>query len=342
VKDLGKESVNKSLTVIDELLPIWFALAASSGLMIGKFTNAFSALIDLALPLFLFLIMVVAMTRLHYYRTQYQKHKFTRDYFLVLFFNFVIHPVLLFFFTKIFFFENKDLGTGFLLTQIFPSITIMMLWVDLARGDRVKSSLYLLINAVGQFLLTPFWIFFFTGNTILFNWKIFSGLLLFYIFIPLLIGFLINHFIVKHWGYQWLAENIIPKMNHWQMQLLITSVFVLYTSRGGLLMELPDLIWKFFLPFFLYYHLVLFLIWAVCVFNKIDYGQAISMIYSVWSRSLTFPMMAAISLFWDRPAIIAMVALAPLIEFPLMLSYSYLFRAIKKYAFFKAFRFHEN
>jgi ACR3 family arsenite efflux pump ArsB len=64
VKDSVKESVNKSLTVIDELLPIWFALAAGSGLMIGKFTNAFSALIDLTLPVLLFLIMVVAMTRL--------------------------------------------------------------------------------------------------------------------------------------------------------------------------------------------------------------------------------------------------------------------------------------
>lgn len=302
-------------------LPLWVLFAMAAGLGLAHFAPGFAQLPAIArfgIPVGLFLMIFPAMTKLHLedIRTAVRNRTATR---LILFFNYLVNPFLLWFFGWIFLRDYPELWIGLILLGVAPCIAMVLVWTDLSRGNSALSITLMAWNSLIQIATTPFFIWLIIGSSVDIDIHLIAHSVFLYLGLPLACGFVVRRFAVKRRGANWFDTRVQPRLDKLQLAALLATLVLIYALQGEAVMANPEFIWRMALPLTLFFFTLYVLVFFVARRFGQGYGDSTAIAYNATGRNFELAIAIAITAFSAQPLVAAATAIGPLLEVPLML-----------------------
>ncbi|NHT19706.1 ACR3 family arsenite efflux transporter, partial [Cellulomonas sp. IC4_254] len=264
------------LSTLDRWLPVWIGLAMVAGLALGRFVPALGELlsrlevggISLPIALGLLVMMYPVLAKVRYDRVA----AVTGDKRLLvssLALNWVVGPALMFALAWVFLADLPEYRTGLIIVGLARCIAMVVIWNDLACGDREAAAVLVAINSVfqvvafsllGWFYLTvlPRWLGLDSAGLdvsvgqIAVNVAVFLG-------VPLLAGFASRWIGERTRGRQWYEQRFVPRVGPWALYGLLFTIVLLFALQGEAVTSRPLDVARIALPLLVYFAVM----WAV-------------------------------------------------------------------------------
>src|SRR5512142_2995155 len=161
---IEQEPVLKKLSTLDRYLPLWIGLAMTAGLGLGRLIPSLNDWLDklqvgtvsLPIALGLLLMMYPVLTKVRYEDLGRMSHDgvSNRRFFgSSLFLSWVVGPALMFALAWLLLPDQPAYRTGVIIVGLARCIAMVLIWNDLAGGDREMATVLVALNAVFQVLL---------------------------------------------------------------------------------------------------------------------------------------------------------------------------------------------
>jgi ACR3 family arsenite transporter len=315
---------------VEKLLALWILLCIVIGLALGTYFPDFSQHLEIGIPIGLFLMIYPAMTKIELGELK-EALKSKRQVGVIVFFNYVVNPFLLYILGYIFF-ENIFLGlgwitpeaarylwTGLILLGVAPCIAMVLVWTDLAKGNGPLGIVLMAWNSIIQVITTPFYIALLVGTYIAIDIGMIAQSVLLYLGLPLLLGVITRREVIKRRGMEWLNTRMIPRLNALQLIALLFTMIVMFSLKGGIIVENPHLIWQMAIPVVLFFFLLFHIVYYTTRRMGYNYEDSATMGFHCTGRNFELAIAIALTAFATMPMVAVSTVVGPLIEIPVML-----------------------
>ena len=325
------EEQPKTLGWISKLLALWIAIAIVIGLALGKFFPEFSGTLQIGIPIGLFLMIYPAMTKIEI--TELKKAvKSPKQTSIIVFFNYLINPFLLFALGYIFFevifpvfgwidlITARYLWTGLILLGVAPCIAMVLVWTDLCKGNGPLGIVLMAWNSIIQIITTPLFIALLIGTYVSIDITVIGESILLYLGLPLLFGAITRREIIKHKSQEWFQKKLIPYFDSLQLLALLFTMVVMFALRGGVILDNPSLVWQMAIPVVLFFFLLFNLVYFTTRRFGYNYEDSATMAFHSTGRNFELAIAIALTAFASMPMVAVSTVVGPLIEIPVMLT----------------------
>ncbi len=261
------------LSTLDRFLPVWIGLAMVAGLVLGRLLpglgGALSAVevrgVSLPIALGLLVMMYPVLAKVRYDRLD----SVTGDRPLLvssLLLNWVVGPALMFTLAWLFLYDLPEYRTGLIIVGLARCIAMVIIWNDLACGDREAAAILVTINAVFQILafallgyfylqVLPGWLGLPQEELDVSPWQIAASVVVF-LGIPLLLGYLSRRVGEKRWGRTAYETSFLPRIGPWALYGLLFTIVLLFAIQGNEIMSEPLDVALIAVPLLVYFALM--------------------------------------------------------------------------------------
>jgi ACR3 family arsenite transporter len=289
------------------------------GLLIGKLTNAGNtAWLPMAIPLGLFLMIYPAMVKLHLGEVKGALVN-VRAAGIVLFFNYLINPLLLWLFGWIFLRGYPELWIGLILLGVAPCIAMVLVWTDLAGGNRTLAVTLMAWNSLIQMITTPLFIFLIMGNHIKLDKLAILQSVVLYLGLPLAAGVVTQKLVRWYKGEPWFKGIFTPALDKVQLGALLFTLIVMFSIEGGVIIAEPQIILLMAIPLTLFFLTLYFLTFKVSQWFRLPARDGVAVAFNSTGRNFELSIAIALSAFAATKMVGVATVVGPLIEVPLML-----------------------
>src|SRR5690606_14700944 len=235
----------KRLSTLDKWLPLWIGLAMVAGLLLGRFvpalSDALSAMevggISVPIGLGLLVMMYPVLAKVRYDKVA----AVTGDKRLLvssLVLNWLVGPAVMFALAWLFLPDLPEYRTGLIIVGLARCIAMVVIWNDLACGDREAAAVLVALNSVFQVLMfavlgwfylsvLPGWLGLEQTTIEASPWQIATSVLSF-LGIPLLAGYLTRRFGERARGRDWYESRLLPAIGPWALYGLLFTIVILF------------------------------------------------------------------------------------------------------------------
>ena len=324
----GKDS---KLGWIEKLLAVWVIICIAIGLLLGKYFPDFSQNLGIGIPIGLFLMIYPAMTKIELGELK-AALKSKKQVGIIVFFNYAVNPFLLYLLGLLFFkmilpyFGLIDpatanyLWTGLILLGVAPCIAMVLVWTDLAKGNGPLGIVLMAWNSIIQVITTPFYIALLVGTYVAIDIMLIGQSVLLYLGLPLILGVITRRLVIKRKSERWLNEKLIPYFNSMQLLALLFTMVVMFSLKGGVILDNPNLIWQMAIPVVLFFFLLYNLVYHTCRRLGYNYSDSSTMGFHCTGRNFELAIAIALTAFVSMPMVAVSTVVGPLIEIPVMLT----------------------
>jgi ACR3 family arsenite transporter len=328
------------LSTVDRFLPVWIAVAMAAGLLLGRLIPGLNAALDtvkigqtslpIALGLLLMMYPVLAKVRYNEVRliTADRRMMVTS---LVL--NWLVGPLIMFTLAWLLLPDQPAYRTGVILVGLARCIAMVLIWNDLARGDREMAAVLVALNAVFQVLfyaalgvfylkVLPDWLGLDTANlkvslaTIAKTVAIFLG-------VPLVAGYLTRTIGERRRGRGWYEEQFLPRIAPIALYGLLFTVVVLFALQGDTITSQPLDVVRIALPLLAYFAVMWFGAFAISRRLHLTYERTAALSFSAASNDFELAIAVAIGVFGVTSGQALAGVVGPLIEVPVLVGLVY-------------------
>jgi arsenite transporter len=326
-----KMSEGGGLGWIEKLLAVWIGLCIVIGLALGKYVPQISGYLGIGIPIGLFLMIYPAMTKIELGELK-DALKSKRQVGVIAFFNYAVNPFLLYFLGFIFFERilpyfglitpetARYLWTGLILLGVAPCIAMVLVWTDLAKGNGPLGIVLMAWNSIIQIFTTPLYIALLVGTYIAIDIVQIGQSVLLYLGLPLLFGVITRREVIRRKSEEWLNKKLIPYYNAMQLVALLFTMVVMFSLRGGVIIDNPNLIWQMAIPVVLFFFLLFNLVYYTTRRMGYNYEDASTMGFHCTGRNFELAIAIALTAFASMPMVAVSTVVGPLIEIPVMLT----------------------
>jgi ACR3 family arsenite transporter len=326
---MGERTVG--LGWIDKLLALWIGLCIIIGLGLGKYLPELGTYLQIGIPIGLFLMIYPAMTKIELKELN-EALRSKKQVGVIVFFNYAINPFLLYALGFVFFERilpyfglitpdtARYLWTGLILLGVAPCIAMVLVWTDLAKGNGPLGIVLMAWNSIIQVFTTPLYIALLVGTYISIDIGLIGESVLLYLGLPLLFGVITRREVIKRKSEAWLNKKLIPYFNAMQLLALLFTMVVMFSLRGGVILDNPNLIWQMAIPVVLFFFLLFNLVYYTTKRMGYNYEDACTMGFHCTGRNFELAIAIALTAFASMPMVAVSTVVGPLIEIPVMLT----------------------
>ncbi|MEU6014703.1 ACR3 family arsenite efflux transporter [Streptomyces sp. NPDC047515] len=336
------------LSFLDRFLAVWILAAMAAGLGLGRLvpglgeTLAKVTVTGVSLPIALGLLVMMypVLAKVRYDRLE----TVTRDRRLLvpsLVLNWVVGPALMFALAWIFLPDLPEYRTGLIIVGLARCIAMVIIWNDLACGDREAAAVLVALNSVFQVLafslLGWFYLSALPGRLGLEQtaldvsvWEIARSVLIF-LGIPLLAGFLTRRLGERAKGRAWYETELIPRIGPFALYGLLFTVIVLFALQGDAITSRPLDVVRIALPLLVYFALMWAGSMAVGRAVGLDYPKATTLAFTAAGNNFELAIAVAIATFGATSGQALAGVVGPLIEVPVLIGLVHVTLATRRF-----------
>jgi ACR3 family arsenite transporter len=339
--------VAQRLSTLDRFLPAWIAVAMAGGLLLGRawtgLGTALSAVevsgVSLPIALGLLLMMYPVLAKVRYDRLD----SVTGDRRLLLpslVLNWVIGPALMFALAWIFLPDLPAYRTGLIIVGLARCIAMVIIWNDLAGGDREAAAVLVALNSIFQVLafglfgwfylqVLPGWLGLSTAHLDVSTWTIVRSVLIF-LGIPLLAGYLTRRLGERAKGRTWYEARLLPRLGPFALYGLLFTIVILFALQGNAVTSHPLDVARIALPLLVYFAVMWAGSMALGRAIRLSYPRTVTLAFTAAGNNFELAIAVAIATFGVNSGQALAGVVGPLIEVPVLVSLVYIALAARR------------
>ncbi len=339
-----EDAVLRKLPTLDRFLPLWIAIAMAAGLGLGRLIPSLNDGLDklqvgtvsLPIALGLLLMMYPVLAKVRYEELGRKKHDDVSDrmfFGVSLVLSWLVGPLLMFTLAWLFLADEPAYRTGVIIVGLARCIAMVLIWNDIAKGDRDRTALLVVFNALfqvvaysllGYFYLTvlPGWLGLDTQGFEVGIWEVAKTVLIF-LGIPLAAGFLTRRVGLKRKGREWYDTTFLPRIGPITLYGLLFTIVLLFAIQGEKITAEPVDVARIALPLFCYFVVMWVAGFVIGKLIGLPYAQTASMGFTVASNDFELAIAVAVGVFGATSGEALAGVVGPLIEVPVLVALVY-------------------
>lgn len=339
-------TVTTRLSTLDRFLPVWIGVAMAGGLVLGRLVpglgSGLSAVeiqgISLPIAIGLLVMMYPVLAKVRYDRLG----EVTADHKLLvssLLLNWVIGPALMFALAWLLLADLPQYRTGLIIVGLARCIAMVIIWNDLACGDREAAAVLVALNsmfqvvmfaALGWFYLhvLPGWLGLPQSGIDVSPWQIAKSVLIF-LGVPLLAGYLSRRLGEKTRGRQWYESRFLPRVGPCALYGLLFTIVILFALQGHQITSRPWDVARIAVPLLAYFAIMWAGGYALGLGLGLGYARTATLAFTAAGNNFELAIAVAIATYGVTSGQALAGVVGPLIEVPVLVALVYVSVALR-------------
>ncbi|CAM3007872.1 ACR3 family arsenite efflux transporter [Saccharomonospora xinjiangensis] len=337
---VSDNAVAARMPTLDRLLPVWIGAAMVTGLLAGRWIPGLGTALDtvqvdgvsLPIALGLLVMMYPVLAKVRYDRLD----TVTGDRRLMvasLVLNWVLGPALMFALAWIFLPDLPEFRTGLIIVGLARCIAMVVIWNDLACGDREAAAVLIALNSIfqviafavlGWFYLSvlPGWLGLPQTGLDTSAWEIAKNVLIF-LGIPLVAGYLTRKLGERAQGRDWYESRFLPKIGPVALYGLLFTIVILFALQGEAITSRPLDVARIALPLLAYFTVMWAGSFALGKAIGLSYPRTVTLSFTAAGNNFELAIAVAITTFGVTSGQALAGVVGPLIEVPVLVALVY-------------------
>jgi ACR3 family arsenite transporter len=326
----------KRLSFLDSYLTLWIFLAMLLGIGIGyfipsssQFINSFSSgSTNIPIAIGLILMLYPPLTKIDFKKMNvvFKSGKLVTASFLI---TWIFGPFLMFSLAVFFLKDYPEYMTGLIIIGLAPCIAMVIVWNELAEGNRELTAGLVGINSILQVLFFSSYAYFYLEImlplfgiqrlTIDITIVEIAQTVGIYLGIPFLLAISSRFLLLKLKGETWFNHQFIPFVSPITLLALLFTIVVMFSLKGEMIVDLPLDVLRIAIPLVIFFACMFFIMFIVAKKLGANYKDTVALSFTASGNNFELAIAVSIGVFGINSGQAFAGVIGPLVEVPALI-----------------------